>query len=96
MITIKIRDKQWFQEHCDSREDGIIRYFVPSCWTKEQQRATVSFLIDVPMEELIGQVLVVETDDTSDIDARNMMGSRYFSDFWIPNWAIEWVKEESK
>lgn len=93
MTTIKIRDEQWFKEHCDSRNDGL-RYLVPSCWTKEQQRATVGFLIDGSMEELMGRVLVVETDDTSDIAARNMMGSRYFSDFWIPNWAIEWIKEE--
>ena len=96
MITIKIHDKQWFEEHCELHtSDGFGKYLVPSCWTNEQKRHAVSFLIDGPMWRLAGQVLVVENDDAFDIDARTMIGARYFVGFWIPNWAIEWVKEEA-
>lgn len=96
MTTIKIRDKQWFEEHCELHmSDGFCKYLVPSCWTKEQKSHTISFLFDSPMWRLAGQVLVVENDDIFDIDARTMIGSRYFVSFWIPNWAIEWVKEEA-
>ena len=93
MTTIKIKDKEWFEENCVRIYD-CNTYFVPRHWTKEQQDRTVSFLTDGPMGALMGQVLIVEEDDQDDVSAKNMMGSRYFVKYWIPNWAIEWVKEE--
>ena len=45
------------------------------------------------MSQLVGQVLEVEHD--SGINAGSINDARYFAGgYWIPNWAIEWVKEE--
>lgn len=46
------------------------------------------------IENLLGKVLIVECDDGN--EAGNITDARYFAGgYWIPNWAIEWVKEES-
>jgi hypothetical protein len=41
---------------------------------------------------LVGQVLEVAHDD---IGSGRIDNARYFAGgYWIPNWAIEWIKEE--
>lgn len=91
MITIKIRDKDWFIKNCDLHMEGLRKWVVPSCWTREQQERTVHFLLDDSMWSKVGKVLKV---DRVNKYVTGIMDSRYMADgYWIPNWAIEWVKE---
>ena len=89
MITIKIHDKQWFEEQCivaSIRGDLLPKY--PS-WHKV---LTVPWSAGSGMRFLNGKVLEVEHDDGN--KAGDISDARYFAgNYWIPNWAIEWIKE---
>lgn len=93
MITIKIHDRQWFKRNC--RAIGLTEYdsrLEPkhSLWRHVH---TLSWSLEGTMGWLVGKVLEVEKDDG--IDSGGMDNARYFvGGYWIPNWAIEWVKEE--
>lgn len=95
MITIKIKDESWFRMNCDLHKKCGVEYLVPSCWTREQQEHTVYFLLGCDsMWSKVGKVLKV---DRVFKYATRIMDSRYMVDgYWIPNWAIEWVKEVDK
>lgn len=91
--TIKIHDTKWFKEHCrvvgatDSLSELEPKY---DSW---KGRSTVSWLTGNLMGLLEGKVLQVEHD--AGIGSGIMDNARYsFGGYWIPNWAIEWVKEE--
>lgn len=98
MTIVKIHDSQWFKKHCKvlSKTDNYIelipKYF---CWDS-QTTGFVSWLSgDSDMSRMEGKVLKVEYDDDTVPVHKLMCGSRYqIKGFWIPNWAIEWVKEE--
>ncbi len=91
MITIKIRDSRWFKKHCkiiSSCGELVPKYFpwdkkvFALAWNGEGSS----------MSLLRGKVLEIERDDGN--KAGDITDARYFAGgFWIPNWAIEWVKE---
>lgn len=94
MITIKIHDKQWFKEHCKVvGATGYCSHIEPK-YSPWRQVLTIGWSsASSSMSQLIGQVLEVEHD--SGIYAGHITDARYFArGFWLPNWAIEWVKEE--
>lgn len=78
MITIKIHDKQWFEEHCKVvGATGYCSHIEPkySLW---RQVPTISWsLANSSMSQLIGQVLEVECN--SGIDAGSINCARYFA-----------------
>lgn len=93
MITIKIHDKKWFKEHCRVvREIGYDRLLTPkySPWKKVRTISWISGDCN-SMSPLEGLILKVERYDAHGNDITD---ARYFAGgYWIPNWAIEWVKE---
>ena len=94
MITIiKIHDKQWFKEHCRVRgATEYCSYLEPKSipWGRI---STVSWSLDGDMGQLVGKILEVEYDSGN--DSGSIEDARYLvKSYWIPNWAIEWVKEE--
>lgn len=94
MITIKIHDKQWFKKHC--KVIGAIGYcsHIEPKYSSWRHVLTIGWsLASSSMSQLVGQVLEVEHD--SGINAGSINDARYFAGgYWIPNWSIEWVKEE--
>lgn len=94
MITIKIHDKQWFEKHCKVvGATGYCSHIEPK-YSPWRQVVTIGWsLSSVSMGRLVGQILEAERD--YGISAGRINDSRYFAGgYWIPNWAIEWVKEE--
>lgn len=91
MTTIKIHDKQWFKEHC--RITGATEHssYLEPKYPSWRHVRTLPWSLDGDMGQLVGHVLEVELDDG--IDSGGMDNARYFAKYWIPNWAIEWVKE---
>lgn len=89
MITIKIHDTQWFKKHCRIRAQAAYSSLVPkyAFWKKV---LTVSWITG--MSTLEGQILEVEAD-SGFIDGAMHQARFLAGGFWIPNWAIEWVKE---
>jgi hypothetical protein len=94
--TIKIHDTEWFKEHCRIcdrvREfDGFILRPKYDSWLYVR---TIHWLQGPGcMDPLEGKVLEVEHD--SGFDNGSISNARYMAGgYWIPNWAIEWVKEE--
>ena len=96
--TIKIHDTEWFETHCKVI-DHTKTYdeLVPNLpgW---KDMSTISWLSGYTvlngMGSLEGRVLIVERYN-NDVSSLLMLGSRYMAGgYWIPNWAIEWVKEE--
>lgn len=96
--TIKIHDTEWFETHCRLiSRTAAYDELVPNLpgW---KGIPTVSWLsgytIKDGMSSLEGRVLIVE-HYSNNATSLLMMGSRYMArGYWIPNWAIEWVKEE--
>ena len=96
--TIKIHDTEWFEEHCKViSSTQVYDELVPNLpgW---KDMSTVSWLsgytVKDGMSSLEGRVLIVEHYN-NDKSSSLMMGSRDMArDYWIPNWAIEWGKEE--
>ena len=93
---IKIHDAEWFKEHCKVIDRNFaFTEVVPSnpAWN---EKSSVSWLLgDSPtsMGSLAGRELEVEID--GGIQSGSIAASRYMVEgYWIPNWAIEWVKEE--
>lgn len=93
--TIKIHDSQWFKKHC--KVIGITEYgsYIEPKYLLWNHVYTINWSLEGDMGQLVGQVLEVECDDG--INSGSMDDARYFAkDYWIPNWAIEWVKEEQE
>ena len=92
MTTIKIHDAQWFKKHC--RVIGATEYgsYLEPKYSPWKRIFTLSWSLEGSMGQLVGKVLKVKFDDG--IDSGGMDNARYFAGgFYIPNWAIEWVKE---
>ena len=93
--TIKIHDTQWFKEHCrivdmTARFNALIPKY--DSWAHVR---TIHWLHGAAdsMSPLEGKVLKVELDVGP--DSGHISNARYMvKGYWIPNWAIEWVKEE--
>lgn len=96
---IKIHDTQWFKKHCKviAKYDTFVALMPKySCWDS-QVDGFVSWLSGSNMSYLEGMVLEVDKDEPKALSHVSMSGSRYYAEgYWIPNWAIEWVKEEQK
>jgi len=94
MIIIKIHDKNWFNKNCKVvyAKEGVS--FIEPKYSPWKHVTTFSWsLIDIDMSLLVGQILKVNIDDGN--TAGNITDARYFAGgYWVPNWAIEWVKEE--
>ena len=93
MTTIKIHDRKWFKRNC--RSIGATEYdsYLESKHSPWRHVFTLPWSLKGTMGQLVGQVLEVAHD--SGIDSGSMDNARYFAGgYWIPNWAIEWVKEE--
>lgn len=93
--TIKIHDSKWFKEHC--RVTATMSEFnaLKPSYEPWNHIRTIHWLQGGvhSMSPLEGKVLKVELD--SGIDAGLMSDARYMAKrFWIPNWAIEWIKEK--
>lgn len=96
MITIKIHDAEWFRKHCRPGRrfhDALRPKGLRWRWY-DRKRGMVYWLINGPMDTLVGKVLEVE-DESKFITADEMHSTKYIAGgYYIPNWAIEWVKEE--
>lgn len=93
MVTIKIHDKQWFKEHCRVvGATGYYSYLEPK-YSPWRHVITLDWSLEnTKMCQLTGKVLEVEKDDGDTTGC--ITDARYFAGgYWIPNWAIEWVKE---
>lgn len=91
MTTIKIHDAQWFKKHC--KVIGSTKYgsYLEPKYSPWKRIYTLSWSLEGRMGLLVGQVLEVAYDD---IGSGSIDNARYFAGgYWIPNWAIEWVKE---
>ena len=98
MTTIKIRNKEWFEENCcistecsfptSVRPKGVL-------WESlDKETDVVHWITGGDMSTLAGEELKVMRTDRK-VSASMMNSSRYFAGgYWIPNWAIEWVKED--
>lgn len=93
--TIKIHDKKWFAEHCVVLYTKFYSYGLKPKYPAWKNLYTLHWPVSqTGMNLLTGQVLEVEHDDGD--KAGVMRDARYLAGgHWIPNWAIEWVKEES-
>lgn len=88
--TIKIHDTQWFKKHCESYYQFSRLMPKYDSWSPAQ---TIHWILG--MRSLEGKVLEVEHDCGN--KAGYINDARYMAEgFYIPNWAIEWVKEEQE
>ena len=96
MTKIKIHDKEWFKENCClSTEYHKCLRPKGSLWEiLDKELDTVNWILGGIMDTLAGEELKVMRTDKN-VRAGRMNSSRYFAGgYWIPNWAIEWVKED--
>lgn len=92
MIMFKIHDKQWFEKNCRVIGETAYGSDIEPKYPSWRHTFTLPWSLENFMGRLVGQVLDVEKDDG--IDSGSMDNARYFArGYWIPNWAIEWVKE---
>lgn len=94
MTVIKIRDRKWFKQHCKvvATYGGNLCDILPKYSPWKVVCALPWTYKGLGMSELIGCVLEVEHDEGD--QAGVITDARYSAQgFWIPNWAIEWVKE---
>lgn len=92
--TIKIHNTQWFKEHCRVTAETNVFVALTPKYDSWRHRSTVHWHRgEGAMDPLEGCVLEVERDDGN--KQGDMDNARYMAEgYWIPNWAIEWVKEE--
>ena len=92
--TIKIHDTLWFGTHCRVRAATMDFVELTPKYAVWRHRTTLGWIHgEAAMNPLEGRVLEVEHDCGNENGA--MDDSRYMTKgYWIPNWAIEWVKEE--
>lgn len=99
MTTIKIRNKEWFKEHCcfSIYVDFSGNSLIPkgTLWKRLDKKAdVVHWFTGGAMSLLAGKELKVTRTDKK-VSASKMNSSKYFAGgYWIPNWVIEWVKED--
>lgn len=93
MTVIKIRDPEWFKQNCKvSAATDALRDLIPKHKSWKNADAFPWTSGDCAMSPLEGQVLKVQWDEG--ILAGDITDARYQAKgYWIPNWAIEWVKE---
>ena len=98
MTVIKIHNTEWFMKHCkiiSERHNFIELVPIYPCWDLHAADCVSWLSGDNDMGHMEGKVLKVEHD--IGINQGDMTGARYYiNGFWIPNWAIEWVKEVSE
>lgn len=94
--TIKIHDTRWFRAHCRVTAATIDFADLKPKYDSWRHKCSVSWMHGLDaMSPLEGCVLEVECDSGN--EAGDMSDARYMAGgYWIPNWAIEWVKEEVK
>jgi hypothetical protein len=99
MTKIKIHDAEWFKENCCISKN-ISKEFRPlrpkgAYWKKiDKSSDLIYWLSGGEMHALAGKVLEV-TEIRTETSAGNIYDAKYYAGgYAIPNWAIEWVKEE--
>lgn len=92
--TIKIHDKDWFNKNCKFVYAEGRSIFIEPKYPVWKYVQTFSWsLTNRNMVSLVGQILKVEIDEGN--TSGDISDARYFAKgLWIPNWVIEWVKEE--
>jgi hypothetical protein len=89
---IKIHDKKWFKEHCEAYIGTSEFNSLKPKYDSWRFIRTIPWLGAAYMGHLEGKILKVERDSGNTSGWMN--NARYMAEgFWIPNWAIEWVKE---